>query len=624
VPRWLTGDPLRLRQILGNLLSNAFKFTDKGEVRLAVRAQESDDGSRRVTFAVADTGVGIAADKLEQIFSPFTQADGSTTRIYGGTGLGLSICQNLALMMGSEGIAVASRPGEGSRFSFSLPMKEAPVPETRRRDSRRLPRIKVMVVDDNEGAREMLGGYLESWGLDQAGFASAEEALEAYHARRNSWGLVLMDYRLWGLDGLEAARIMRMGPEGPPIILVTAFGKEVAVRRNLEASVDAILHKPVKQSELFDAIMDVCCGQSGGKASCEASVPARDFSGKRVLVVEDNEINRQIVMEILAPTNVEVETAADGREGVEKALGGLFDLILMDVQMPVMDGYEATKAIAGSLGDARPPIVALSAHAMKGDSDIGLASGMDDYLTKPISKVRLIETLHRWMFEKGKQMQDEHGGGDANQGAEAAQAARFPVRLPGLETRETVERLGVTWEGYGRMVSNFAGTLRDVIHRLRGAVMVAANEEVKALAHSLAGPASSLGFTSLARAARNLERLAASPDSDLSRTLQDVDGAVTQALDSASVLEGHMRQSASPSALDDPEGARKAAEALVRALDAADPVASRQALDDLARCMPESPLPVRLGDLLRGYRFEEAGRVAAAAFGLAAQEVRGQ
>jgi len=633
VPRGLVGDPLRLRQILANLLANAFKFTSQGEVRLAVRHEADGPDRVRLRFMVSDTGVGIPEDKQRMIFSPFTQADGSTTRLFGGTGLGLSICASLARMMGAEGIMVQSAPEKGSVFTVTLPFEISHAVAHVPGDVEGLPDVRVMVVDDSQGMRDMLGCYLEAWGLRQKGFASAEEALEAYRENPGYWGLVLMDMKLPGMDGLEAsARIRSMTPareeaagesatagegggQGPPIILVTAYGREIKARPGAESVVDAMLHKPVKQSELFDVILEVFNPGTACPKGQEKGCGTFDFSGKKILLAEDNAINRQIVAEILSPTRAGLDMAEDGRAAVEKALSGGYDLILMDVQMPVLDGYEATREITARLGADRPPVVALSAHAMKGDSDLGLACGMDDYLTKPISRAKLLKALARWLQEDKPAPGVRADGGEAAACTPAPQeSTRGLPRLPGMDVREAFARLGVSQEGYSRMVVNFAASLTDMAARLRQAQALGQVPELGALGHQIAGPASSLGFVALARAAKSLERQAASPESDLSRALVDLDDALGQAMEHAAQFASRPLEPGEQPTQACLVSAREAAASLGAALKDADPVASRAALESLGGSIPGSPLVGRLEELLRTYRFEEAAHLVAENF----------
>ena len=625
VPRGLVGDPLRLRQILANLLSNSFKFTERGEVRLSIRLEAPGPCGQELTFKVSDSGVGIPQNKLEMIFSPFTQADGSTTRLFGGTGLGLSICASLARMMGAEGIGVESLQGVGSTFTVTLPFEIYPAETTMTCDLGELPRIRVMVVDDSQGMRDMLGCYLEAWGLDQTGFANAEEAHEAYRQNPTAWGLVLMDMKLPGMDGLEASGKIKglaasetadvdladeFDGQAPPIILITAYGREVKARPGIGSAVDAVLHKPVKQSELFDVILEVLNPGGKYKKTKKQTDETFDFFGKRILLAEDNEINRQIAAEILTPTHAHLDMAVNGREAVEMALSVEYDLILMDVQMPVMDGYLATREITSRLGAKRPPIVALSAHAMKGDSDLGLAAGMDAYLTKPISRIKLLEALARWLRLDKSQRAPQPGEAEPEAASgDSLQEASNPLpRLPGMDSREALERLGVSQEGYTRMVRNFAVSLGDMATRLREAQADGEASDLGALAHSIAGPAASLGFVALTRAARNVERMSDAPEGDLSRALMDLNDALSQAKEHAAAFgKFHEKPEASPVPVS-LEEAKLAAMELAEALRDSDPVASRRAMEVLGKSMPGSPIVDRLEDLLRTYRFEEAAR----------------
>jgi hypothetical protein len=620
VPRGLVGDPLRLRQVLANLLANAFKFTSQGEVRLTVRAGELGPQAARLDFSVTDTGLGIPEDKRAAVFQPFVQADGSTTRKVGGTGLGLSICLELVRLMGGQGIELTSQEGQGSRFAFSLCFGLAPEAERKPREIGRLPDILVMVVEDNPSMRVMMSNYLASWGLQCSLCGTGEEALSTLEADPGAYGLVLMDFKLPGLSGLEVARRIRDLGDGQrpdasldekrqdlPVVLYTAYGRELDIKECEAAGISRYLFKPIKQSELYEAILGAVRAQDGQPSRPAFSAPPPDFTGRRLLLAEDNEINRNIVREILEPTGLSLDTAENGVQAVSMALANRYDLILMDVQMPEMDGYEATRAITQAMGQGRPPILALSAHAMKGDSERGLAAGMDDYLTKPISRDRLLGVLREHLRKD-----DPASSPESQAFAEAGPSVWLARKTPGLDMGEALSRLGISFEAYQRMLEGFARNLRAGATKIAEALAKGQTGEVSLLAHSMAGPASSLGLTNLARAAHWLEKKALEAPEDAARAYQDLNGALAQALDGIKRIaeSGPSRPSAKdsphPAAVDPAEVAR-AVQGLGQALESFDPVVILEAFTRLSGlgALPK-PIVGRIERLIRGYSYDEA------------------
>ncbi|MFN3076405.1 MAG: response regulator [Alphaproteobacteria bacterium] len=402
-PHTLRGDYFRLEQILMNLVSNAIKFTERGEIEIRVETTEQSDDRIELTFSVRDTGIGLSPEQTSRMFSPFMQADGSTTRKYGGTGLGLVICKRLTELMDGR-IWVESQPGRGSVFHVTLPFGWCPTDD----DTLALPEDlrgrNVLLIDDNEAARAAIGGMLALFGFRVTEAASGEEALNRMDAE-GPFPLVLLDWRMPTLSGLELARQIRQRPSArkeeeaetfPRIILMTDGNPEITDTRQ---TIQATLAKPVNCSYLFDTIMDVF-GRKGERV--RQSPLIADFStvrdrigGAHVLLVEDNAINQQVAKEILEWVGLIVTVAGNGEEAVQKVEGAPFDAVLMDVQMPVMDGYVATRAIREDFKEL--PILAMTANALKGDREKCLAAGMNDHITKPIDRRLLYDTLMRWI-----------------------------------------------------------------------------------------------------------------------------------------------------------------------------------------------------------------------------------
>ncbi|MCF8041561.1 MAG: response regulator [Desulfarculaceae bacterium] len=401
VPLALVGDPLRLRQVLTNLANNAVKFTDQGEVVISVDRQQDKNGRATLHFSVRDSGVGIPAEKQADLFQAFYQTDSSTTRNFGGTGLGLSISKHLVEMM-EGGIWVDSAPGEGSTFFFNavFGLGESQ-PEAPRHDFD-IAGLKALVVDDNQTSRDILQFMLESFGFQVKQVESGQECLDELDkaARDHSYDLVLMDWRMPGMDGLDTARRIRESSQltpKPAIIMVTAHGRENVVK---SGELDEFIQKPVSPSALLNSIMKTLGKKTPDSFLRARREPSRDLlaiRGARILVVEDNEINQQVAREILEKEGLKIHIADNGHEAVKMVGEMKFDAVLMDIQMPVMDGYQATRRIRAQGQFNGLPIVAMTAHAMKGDREKCLAVGMNDHVTKPIDPWQLFSSLLRWV-----------------------------------------------------------------------------------------------------------------------------------------------------------------------------------------------------------------------------------
>jgi CheY-like chemotaxis protein len=412
VPTALVGDPLRLGQILINLSNNAVKFTDTGEIVISTELVQKDDTQVTLKFSVQDTGIGMTSEQAAKLFQPFMQADSSTTRKYGGTGLGLTISKRLAEMMGGE-IWVESEPGGGSTFiftaNFGLGKERAKKRFTLPQDLRGM---KVLVVDDNATSRDILQGMLESFSFEVTLAASAQEGLTELEkaSESQSFKLVIMDWKMPGMDGIEASKHIKYHKslsKIPVIVMVTAYGREDIMKQAEAVGLEGFLLKPASPSILFDAIM-----QAFGEAVPELSRVAqrkeqeaealKHIQGAQVLLVEDNEINQQVAKEILEGAILEgaglkVALTNNGQEAVNAVKENEYDAVLMDVQMPVMDGYTATRQIRKDKRFKELPIIAMTAHAMTGDEDKSLQSGMNGHVTKPIDPDQLFSTLQKWI-----------------------------------------------------------------------------------------------------------------------------------------------------------------------------------------------------------------------------------
>ncbi len=407
-PAAVCGDPDRLRQILVNLVSNAVKFTERGEVVIRVEVEEQVGDDVLIRFTVRDTGIGIPPDRLDRLFQSFSQVDASTTRKYGGTGLGLAVSKQLAELQGGS-IAVESVPGQGSTFSFTVRLKRRAARHMPRTVPAELTRQRILIVDDNATNREILESQLTAWQFD---FMTAEDGLSALVALETAatagtpFGVALLDMQMPGMDGLQLAAAIKSHPQlrETRLLMLTSMGEAMSAERMAEQGLAGYMTKPVRQSRLFDTLIDAATdggmGQSFAPLRRQAlqSLPKQPVrAGRRILLAEDNEVNQMVASAILGRAGYECIIVNNGEAAVRAVTDDSFDLVLMDCQMPGMDGFEATRAIRQCEREQgrerRMPIVALTANAVKGDREACLAADMDGYVTKPIDTLRLLDTI---------------------------------------------------------------------------------------------------------------------------------------------------------------------------------------------------------------------------------------
>ena len=402
VPTAVSGDLARLRQILLNLLSNAVKFTESGEVVLTVSSEVLSAGRVALTFAVRDTGIGMSAQGMSRLFQSFSQADSSTTRKYGGTGLGLAISKRLAELMGGRMWAESEGPGKGSTFFFTIEAATAKLPPRRQRDhvgvQAELQGKRMLIVDDNATNRRVLSLQAGKWGM---GTRDTESPLEALHwlEQGERFDLAILDMHMPELDGIELARRIRARCAALPLVLFSSVGRH---EPHVDGSLfDAFLTKPIRQSHLFDTLASLLAHDASAKPAIVASAkPQIDPSMAarhplRILLAEDNTVNQKLAIRLLQQMGYRADLASNGIEAVESVKRQAYDVVLMDVQMPELDGLDAARQICALLeAPQRPRIVAMTANAMQGDREMCMAAGMDDYLTKPIRIDRLVEALN--------------------------------------------------------------------------------------------------------------------------------------------------------------------------------------------------------------------------------------
>jgi signal transduction histidine kinase/DNA-binding response OmpR family regulator/HPt (histidine-containing phosphotransfer) domain-containing protein len=513
VPRNLIGDPLRLKQIIVNLIGNAIKFTEQGEIEISCRLEQETKDAVGLHFSVRDTGIGMTPEQQGKLFKAFSQADSSTTRKYGGTGLGLTICKRLTEMMGGR-IGVRSSHGKGSTFFFTVILGSDHQAERRPnlKAEDELYRNNVLVVDDNQTAREIFQAYLESSGFKVTAVEDGGSALKLFeaHSRSAPFGLVIIDWKMPGMDGIETCKRIRTLPHtgpGPKIILATVYGFDEVQEQFNDAVFDGFVSKPATQSILFDTILQAFgCGmpQTTGHRTRRREQDA-SIKGARILLAEDNELNQQIALELLDPTGALVDVANDGREAVRMADANAYDLVLMDIQMPRMNGLQAAEKIRETLDSENLPIIAMTAHAMTGDREKSLAAGMQDHITKPIDPNTLYSVLARWIPGKEKKYPPKHDESQEINNHAGRTDADIPIDLPGIDIDRGLRNINGNRQLYRNLLLKFRRDYADAAQKIRGLIDREDVQEAQRLAHSAKGLAGSLGATQLQTAGQVLE-----------------------------------------------------------------------------------------------------------------------
>ena len=513
LPTRLRGDPLRLGQILINFCNNAVKFTEHGDVVVSARIQEKTEDGQLIYFSVRDTGIGLTNEQMGRLFQAFEQADASTTRQHGGTGLGLAISKRLALLMDGD-VGVESAMGHGSTFWFTARLgngtgsrRVAAPADIRGR--------RVLTIDDNPQARAVLSSMLTDMTFEADEAPSGEEGIEMVRgaaAAGKPYEIVFVDWQMPGLDGFETGKRIRALPNlkvHPQLVMVTAYGREEVLKQAEENSFANILIKPVTASMLFDSAIGVL-GVNNSKSYETAAAPAAEIErlrGARVLLVEDNELNREVALGLLEDAQLAIDIAENGQIAVQKVATGNYDLVLMDMQMPVMDGLAATRAIRLLPQFQSLPIIAMTANVMDSDRDQCTAAGMNDHLSKPIDPDALFATLLRWI--------KIGAGADVPAAREIAatpkQSASEPkaapeiatLEIPGVDTRTALRRTGGNSKRYEMLLRKFAESAN--VKDIRTALGTGDAAGAALLAHSLKGSAANLGATALANSAAEVE-----------------------------------------------------------------------------------------------------------------------
>ena len=515
VPDSLVGDPGRLRQVVVNLLSNAIKFTDRGEVALHVRKERENDGLVRLHFSVSDTGIGIPANKMDRLFRAFSQVDPSTTRRYGGTGLGLAISARLVHMMNGK-IWVESEAGKGSSFHFlaELGISSVPVRRTVTKEVQRLRGLRVLVVDDNETNRRVLGRTLQHFGMFPTLSASGQEALDMLRAATHNgepFPLVLLDNMMPGMDGFQLAEHIGQHPElvGATLMMISSAGRNEDVKRCRELGVTAYLCKPVRRNELIDSILRALNLTDERERQSAAGQPLTGQCAKplRVLLAEDNLINQKLAVRLLEKRGHKPTVVGNGRQALEALEQGAFDVLLMDVQMPEMDGFEATAAVRARERDSetRIPVIAMTAHAMKGDRERCLEAGMDDYVAKPLQPDELFTTMERLVdaLQQGASPQSEAPGPqDPREGP-----TKSADDVPEFNMEEALQHVGHDEDLLKEIIDAYYTEYPRLMSQIHTAMEQQDAKRLRMAAHTLKSAVGTLGAARAYDIARRLEQL---------------------------------------------------------------------------------------------------------------------
>ncbi|MBF0195364.1 MAG: response regulator [Magnetococcales bacterium] len=516
VPHGLIGDPLRLGQVLTNLGNNAIKFTDVGEIVIRVRIKKADGNKLVLKFSVTDTGIGLTQKQVAKLFQSFSQADASTTRKYGGTGLGLTICKQLTELMGGK-IWVESKIGVGSTFFFTSVFSiSTEIKSLCSIPTENIRGLNVLVVDDSPTFLEIMRQLATSLSFCVETASSGLEAINFVKNRdssNNPFKIVFMDWKMPEMNGVDASIKIQSDSslsKTPKIIMVSAYEAETILRSKDNFKIDGFLTKPVTSSSLLDMSM-VTMGYNDHLYENSQSADLEELSyepeivnnirGAKILLVEDNEINQQIAKELLEMIPFIVVVANNGHLGIEKIKSEKFDAVLMDIQMPVMDGYAATRKIRLDKQFDSLPIIAMTANAMAGDREKALATGMVDHVAKPINPKKLFEALAKWIKPGERDIPKEFLVRE-----QATELATIPLpQLPGVDMNAGVARLGGNRASYLKLLQKFATNQEHAVNKIQVALQEGDRELAIRLAHTLKGTTASIGAMELSNIAKDLE-----------------------------------------------------------------------------------------------------------------------
>jgi len=618
VPRYLYGDSLRLGQVLINLMNNAIKFTERGEVLLSLSLVEQQDDDVVLRFSVRDSGIGLTEQQQAKLFKSFTQADTSTTRKYGGTGLGLAICKQLVELMGGN-IGVESQFGHGSTFYFTVKLQ---ISEGQKLVlEQELEGMSVLVVDDNATARDIMRTTLESMGFRVDTVRSGEEAIS--RCLLQTYEVALIDWKMPNMDGLETSRQIQLQAKSQPkILMVSAHANHEFITQIEQLALAGYISKPISASRMLDGIMNAI-GREGilpVRRRTEELAPQLllPLQGKRILLVEDNEMNLEVASEFLEQVGIILSIATNGQIALDKLSQQHFDLVLMDCQMPVMDGYQATKAIRKRPELANLPVVAMTANAMAGDRDMCLRAGMNDHIAKPIEVNVLYQTLLKYLgsssgisaairTEASTQLTSSSAQGEVSNGADQTVLLKWPEH-PELDIDRGLQLVQHSTRLYQRIFDRFVSSQRNVVEQVRKAIAANQVEDAVRIAHTLKGLAGNLSSAKLVELARLLELhlTEKAPYEDELVQIQPLVASICDAIEHAKPAAVNQ---AEPQAVDllSAEDLRAALQALRQNLDDAD--ASAVAKIDALKPKVSSAMWQTLSpalSMINQYQFDEA------------------
>ena len=523
IPEQLLGDPLRLGQILTNFVNNAIKFTERGEIGLNIDLLERTGEKVQLKFSVRDTGIGMTREQAAKLFQPFSQADMSTTRKHGGTGLGLSISRKLAELMGGR-IWLESEPGVGSTFNFTIWLGVGSATGSGKIIPEKLSRLRVLIVDDNAVAREILQQPLSAVASRVDTIATGKEAIAAVqqHDATDPYDIVFIDWRMPGMDGLQTSRHIKSDEtltHPPAIVLVTAFGREEVREEAERLQLNGFLVKPVTKSMIVDTLVNVFAHEGEAASVTTEGEQAMRLRGARILLTEDNDINQQIAIELLEGTGATVTVANNGREAVEILSNGPqpppFDVVLMDLQMPEMDGYQATAKLRSDARFAALPIIAMTAHATIEERQRCLASGMNDHISKPIDSSALFETVARYYRSAPGTSASVPAVAKSSDpvvktaGIPMAESRADEMEIPtveGLDSAEGLLRVAANRKLYLKLLRQFSAQQSDAPVQITELLKVGDRPAAERKAHTVKGVAGNLGVKTVQLAAGELEK----------------------------------------------------------------------------------------------------------------------
>ena len=493
IPHVLSGDGLRLRQVLLNLTDNAAKFTERGEIKISVKLLRIENGNAELLFRIEDTGIGMSDDQLHRIFSPFQQADISTTRKFGGTGLGLTICKRIIELM-SGSLKVESTLGHGSTFSFTATfLLHEETESLQNPDFEHRKGLKALLVDDSESARMVLQEMLESFGFEVHAAAGAHEAIHLFqeqHTESEPFSILIIDWKMPKMNGVELVEHLRkITDKIPSVVMVTAFGIDSIKEATTQKIVDNYLLKPVNPSTLFDVVNNLLhLTPTRSKTEVNSMVDMAylrgQLTGKKILLVEDNDMNLDLAIELLQDVGVDVAIARNGLEALDQVEREAFDCVLMDIQMPEMDGLTATQKIRQNDRHKQLPILAMTAHAMKGEAEKSLAAGMNEHITKPIDPFVLYTALIKHIHQKEISIQQTSGD-------------TLPYQIEGINLQDGLYRLGNKRASYEKLLKSYASVYGNISEECDQLLRDKQIKSIAAYFHTLSGITGNLGAQAL-------------------------------------------------------------------------------------------------------------------------------